>query len=76
MSTIDAVADAIRAEIHRPNLGSLAYVWIGDREYVAATTSEAHALLNRRGDVTHLRTTRHGSSSVEEYRITRRGATA
>lgn len=69
---IDTVAGAIRAEIHRPNLGSLAYVWIGDREYVAASTSEAHALLNRRGIVTHIETMRSGGGSVETYTITRR----
>ncbi len=66
----------IRAEIHRPNLGSLAYFWIGDREYVASSTSEAHALLNRRGIVEHVRTTRSGQTSVEEYRITRRSEAA
>ena len=63
----------IRAEIHRPNLGSLAYVWIGDREYVAATTSEAHALMTRRGRVEHIGTIRSGGSSVEQYVITKTG---
>jgi hypothetical protein len=63
----------IRAEIHRPNFGSLAYVWVGDREYVAASTSQAHAILNRHGHVQHVRTTTHDGTSVEEYLITRRG---
>ena len=61
----------IPAEIHRPNLGSLAYVWIGDREYVAATTSQAHALLNRRGKVDHLETIMTGGGTVERYTITK-----
>ena len=61
----------IRAEIHRPNLGSLAYVWIGDREYVAASTSQAHALLNRRGIVEHLETIMSGGGMVERYIITK-----
>lgn len=61
----------IRAEIHRPNLGSLAYVWIGDREYVAASTSQAHALLNRRGTVEHVETMRSGGGMVEVYTITK-----
>lgn len=61
----------IRAEIHRPNLGSLAYVWIGDREYVAASTSQAHALLNRRGRVEHVETITTGGSMVERYIITK-----
>ena len=61
----------IRAEIHRPNLGSLAYVWIGDREYVAASTSQAHALLNRRGHVEHVETITTGGSMVERYIITK-----
>lgn len=60
-----------RATIHRPNLGSLAYVWIGDHEYVTTTTSEAHALLRRHGTPTHHRTTRHDGSSVEHYTIER-----
>jgi hypothetical protein len=60
----------IRAEIHRPNFGSLAYVWVGDREYVAATTSEAHALLKRRGNVTFVGRT----GNVEHYTITREEA--
>ena len=63
----------IRAEIHRPNLGSLAYVWIGDREYVAASTSQAHALLNRRGSVEHVETMRSGGGMVEVYTITKEG---
>ena len=61
----------IRAEIHRPNLGSLAYVWIGDREYVAASTSQAHALLNRRGRVKHVETLQNGGGTVERYIITK-----
>ncbi|NBV49528.1 MAG: hypothetical protein EBR95_10945 [Verrucomicrobia bacterium] len=61
----------IRAEIHRPNLGSLAYVWIGDREYVAASTSQAHALLNRRGRVEHVDTLQNGGGTVERYIITK-----
>ena len=64
----------IRAEIHRPNLGSLAYVWIGDREYVAASTSQAHALLNRRGTVEHIETMRSGGGMVEVYTITKEEA--
>jgi len=64
----------IRAEIHRPNLGSLAYVWIGDREYVAASTSQAHALLNRRGTVEHVETITSGGGMVERYIITRSAA--
>jgi hypothetical protein len=61
---------AIRAEIHRPNLGSLAYVWIGDREYVAGNTHEAHALMKRRGTVTFV----GRSGSVEHYTITKEEA--
>ncbi len=61
----------IRAEIHRPNLGSLAYVWIGDCEYVAASTSQAHALLNRRGRVEHVETITGGGGTVERYIITK-----
>lgn len=61
----------IRAEIHRPNLGSLAYVWIGDREYVVGLTSEAHALMSRRGIVQHHETIRSGGGSVERYTITK-----
>jgi hypothetical protein len=64
----------IRAEIHRPNLGSLAYVWIGDREYVAASTSQAHALLNRRGRVEHVETITSGGGMVEVYTITKEEA--
>ena len=60
----------IRAEIHRPNLGSLAYVWIGNIEYVVGTTSEAHTLLNRRGRVEHIETIRSGGT-VEVYNITK-----
>ncbi len=63
----------IRAEIHRPNLGSLAYVWIGDREYVTASTSRAHALVNRRGRVEHVETMRSGGGMVEVYTITKEG---
>jgi hypothetical protein len=59
------------AEIHRPNLGSLAYVWIADREYVVGLTSEAHALMSRRGIVQHLETIRSGGGSVERYTITK-----
>lgn len=62
----------ISAEIHRPNLGSLAYVWIGDREYVAATTSKAHAAMNRRGTVVFVERIVSGDSSVERYIIERR----
>lgn len=61
----------IRAEIHRPNLGSLAYVWIADREYVVGLTSEAHALMNRRGIVQHHETIRSSGESVERYTITK-----
>jgi len=61
----------IRAEIHRPNLGSLAYVWVGDREFVRATTSEAHALLKRRGKVEHVETIMTGGGTVERYIITK-----
>ena len=61
----------IRAEIHRPNLGSLAYVWIGNREFVRATTSDAHKLLRSRGAVTHIETIRNGQTSVERYIITK-----
>ena len=61
----------IRAEIHRPNLGSLAYVWVGDREFVRVTTSEAHALLNRRGKVEHVETIMAGGGTVERYIITK-----
>ena len=61
----------IRAEIHRPNLGSLAYVWIGDREFVRATTSEAHALMRRRGRVEHVDTLQNGGGTVERYIITK-----
>ena len=60
-----------RASIHRPNLGSLAYVWIGDREYVTASTSEAHNLLARRGHVTMTGRTTSNGSSVEHYIIER-----
>ena len=61
----------IRAEIHRPNLGSLAYVWVGDREFVATSTSQAHAILNRRGDVEHVETIMAGGGMVERYTITK-----
>ena len=60
----------IRAEIHRPNLGSLAYVWIGAPEFVRATTSEAHALMRRRGRVEHIDTLQNGGGTVERYIIT------
>lgn len=59
----------ITATITRPNLGSLAYIWIGDNEYVAATTSEAHAILNRRGHVTF---THRDAYGVEHYTIERK----
>lgn len=60
----------IRAEIHRPDLGSLAYVWIGDHEYVTSSTSEAHNLMRRRGKVTyHGRTLTSCGGSVETYTI-------
>lgn len=65
----------IAAEIHRPDLGSLAYVWIGNREYVTASTSEAHDLMRRRGVVHyHGRTIAPGGGSVETYTIERRTA--
>ena len=64
----------IRAEIHRPNLGSLAYVWIGDREFVATSTSQAHAIMNRRGHVKHIETIMAGGGMVERYTITREEA--
>lgn len=64
-----------RATIHRPNLGSLAYVWIGDREHVTGATSEAHALLRRHGTPIHTHTTRHGGESVEHYIIERNPTT-
>ena len=64
----------IRAEIHRPNLGSLAYVWIGDREFVATSTSQAHAIMNRRGHVEHVETIMAGGGMVERYTITREEA--
>lgn len=63
----------IQATITRPNFGSLAYVWIGDTEYVASCTSEAHALMNRRGDVTYVgRTGMPGASLTEHYVIKRK----
>ena len=55
------------ASITRPNLGSLAYVWIGDKEHVVATTSEAHDLMIKRGKVTFIRR----SGSTEYYTIER-----
>ena len=61
----------IRAEIHRPNLGSLAYVWIGSQEFVRGSTSDAHKLLRSRGAVTHIETIRNGQTSVERYIITK-----
>jgi hypothetical protein len=63
---------SINASIHRQNLGSLAYVWVGDTEHVTGSTSEAHALMNRRGNVEFVRRTWHGSTSVEEFIITPR----
>lgn len=59
----------VSASITRPNLGSLAYVWIGDKQYVAATTSEAHAILRKRGDVRFM----HYSGRTEYYEIDVRG---
>ena len=56
------------ATITRPNLGSYAYIWIGNTEHTAATTSEAHALLNRRGTVTYT----HRTGNTEHYIITPR----
>jgi len=65
--------DTITAEIHRPDFGSLAYVWIGDHEYVTSSTSEAHALMRRRGLITyHSRTLTTGGGSVERYTITKK----
>jgi hypothetical protein len=63
---------SITASLHRQNLGSLAYLWIGDREYVTTSTSEAHALMSRRGNVEFVRRTWSGSTSVEEFTITPR----
>jgi hypothetical protein len=56
------------ASITRPNLGSLAYVWIGDREHIVATTSEAHDLMNKKGRVTFI----GRSGSTEHYIIERK----
>ena len=56
------------ASITRPNLGSLAYVWIGNREYVTATTSEAHDLMNKKGTVTFV----SRSGKTEHYTIERK----
>lgn len=63
----------IQATITRPDFGSLAYVWIGDTEHVTSCTSEAHALMNKRGDVTYVgRTGIPGAGMTEHYVITRR----
>jgi hypothetical protein len=53
------------ASITRPNLGSLAYVWIGDHEHIVATTSEAHDLMNKKGKVIFI----SRSGSTEHYII-------
>ena len=57
------------ASITRPNLGSLAYVWIGNREYVVASTTEAHNLMNRKGQVIFI----GRSGSTEHYTIEKKG---
>jgi len=56
------------ASITRPNLGSLAYVWIGNTEHVVATTSEAHDLMNKKGKVTFIKRSGH----TEHYIIERK----
>jgi hypothetical protein len=49
-------------------LGSLAYVWIGNTEHVVGTTSEAHDLMNKKGNVTFI----SRSGSTEHYIIERK----
>lgn len=61
----------IIAELHRPNLGSAAYLWIGGRERLYSTTSEAHAAMSRRGNVVFVERVVSGDSSVERYIIER-----
>jgi hypothetical protein len=56
------------ASITRPNLGSLAYVWIGNTEHVVGATSEAHDLMNKKGNVTFI----SRSGSTEHYIIERK----
>ena len=61
----------IRAEIHRNDFGSAAYLWLDGRERVYSTTSEAHAAMRRRGTVVFLERRRSGQTSVETYVIER-----
>lgn len=56
------------ASITRPNLGSLAYVWIGNHEHIVGTTSEAHTLMNRKGKVLFI----NRSGNTEHYIIERK----
>ena len=64
----------IQATITRPDFGSLAYVWIGDKEYVTSSTSEAHALMRRHGEVTYVgKSGKPGAGMTEQYVIVRRG---
>ena len=60
----------MNAAIHRVDMGSLAHVWIGDHEHIVGTTSEAHALMARKGRVEFVDRHRHANgSSVENYVI-------
>ena len=61
----DATMQQTPASITRPNMGSLAYVWIGDKEHVVGTTSEAHHLMNKKGSVTFI----SRSGQTEHYII-------
>ncbi len=58
-----------RASIHRPNRGSAAYVWINNNEHVCATTSEAHALLRRRGNPIQIAYRQTAGTSITEFVI-------
>lgn len=59
----------ITATVHRPNMGSLSYVWIGNTEHVCGTTSDVFALLRRRGTPIQTGYTQSHGGSVTSFII-------
>ena len=63
------MSEQIEATLTRPDLGSLAYVTIGDKRWTFPCTAQAHELMRKHGEVTYVRRSHGNDGSTEHYLI-------